>query len=131
MAAGEEGVMDKYRSTGRTHNGDCSMNQFQEKYSDFFLIHTGWSVSNVWDILIVWDMLLGFSGQAVARPRDLEFPGVNSEIAQTERIPQESKMANKARTEFTGMMNATVQSVTLPLVQISCQSMPFPFFYYG
>lgn len=73
-------------------------------------------MSDVWDILIVWDMLLGFSGQAVAGPRDLEFPGVNSEIAQTEWIPQESKMANKARAEFTGMMNAMVQSVTLLFV---------------
>lgn len=57
-------------------------------------------------------MLLGFSGQAVAGLRDLEFPGGNSGVAQTDGIPQESKMANKAGAEFTGMTNSMIQSVT-------------------
>lgn len=117
MAEGEEGVMEKYWPRGRSHTWDCNRSQFQEGHSHCFFIYTDESVGNVWDILIVWDMVLGFSRQAFffffGRPRDLGFTGVNSEVAQTDGIPQESTVVSKASTEFPGTMNSTVWSATL------------------
>lgn len=52
-----------------------------------------------------WNMSLRRRRQAVVRPMDLAFTGVNSKVAQTDRSLQESTTGDKAGPGFTGLMN--------------------------
>lgn len=84
MGGRGEGVIDKYRSTKRTHSRDYEMSQFHFThigYNDFSLLHTHWSLSStrghshdVKDMPGMWKL-------RCCRPMNCTLTEVNSKVA--------------------------------------------------